>query len=166
MIAPAIQAPGACTEHDRAIIDATPMSVPAAMIPVVVMDIDVVVVPIITPVIVVPIPTPISIPVVPIVIPVIVPVVIPTGTVHVDVVPVVIDVDVVANVVTDVVTNVVVIPTTNNRAIWFDVDARTGAIDTAQIGTIDGFGGNARWSFARQRTSDGTISRLTWSSSW
>lgn len=162
MIAPAIQAPGACTEHDRAIIDATPMSVPAAMIPVVVMDIDVVVVPIITPVIVVPIPTPISIPVVPIVIPVIVPVVIPTGTVHVDVVPVVIDVDVVANVVTDVV----VIPTTNNRAIWFDVDARTGAIDTAQIGTIDGFGGNARWSFARQRTSDGTISRLTWSSSW
>lgn len=166
MITPAIQAPGACTEHDRAIIDATPMSVPAAMIPVVVMDIDVVVVPIITPVIVVPIPTPISIPVVPIVIPVIVPVVIPTGTVHVDVVPVVIDVDVVANVVTDVVTNVVVIPTTNNRAIWFDVDARTGAIDTAQIGTIDGFGGNARWSFARQRTSDGTISRLTWSSSW
>lgn len=166
MIAPAIQAPGACTEHDRAIIDATPMSVPAAMIPVVVMDIDVVVVPIITPVIVVPIPTPISIPVVPIVIPVIVPVVIPTGTVHVDVVPVVIDVDVVANVVTDVVTNVVVIPTTNNRAIWFDVDARTGAIDTAQIGTIDGFGGNARWSFARQRTSDGTIYRLTWSSSW
>ena len=166
MIAPAIQAPGACTEHDRAIIDATPMSVPAAMIPVVVMDIDVVVVPIITPVIVVPIPTPISIPVVPIivpiVIPVIVPVVIPTGTVHVDVVPVVIDVDVVANVVTDVV----VIATTNNWAIWFDVDARTGAIDTAQIGTIDGFGGNARWSFARQRTSDGTISRLTWSSSW
>lgn len=166
MIAPAIQAPGACTEHDRAIIDATPMSVPAAMIPVVVMDIDVVVVPIITPVIVVPIPTPISIPVVPIivpiVIPVIVPVVIPTGTVHVDVVPVVIDVDVVANVVTDVV----VIATTNNWAIWFDVDTRTGAIDTAQIGTIDGFGGNARWSFARQRTSDGTISRLTWSSSW
>lgn len=162
MIAPAIQAPGACTEHDRAIIDATPMSVPAAMIPVVVMDIDVVVVPIVTPVIVVPIPTPISIPVVPIVIPVIVPVVIPTGTVHVDVVPVVIDVDVVANVVTDVV----VIATTNNWAIWFDVDARTGAIDTAQIGTIDGFGGNAWWSFARQRSSDGTISRLTWSSSW
>lgn len=138
------------------------MSMPAAMIPVVVMDIDVVVVPIITPVIVVPVPTPISIPVVPIVI----PVVIPTGTVHVDVVPVVIDVDVVANVVTDVVTDVVVIPTTNNRAIWFDVDARTGAIDTAQIRTIDGFGGNARWSFARQRSSDGTISRLTGSSSW
>lgn len=116
LISPAIQSPYRCSIDGRAIIGPSPIPMPAAMVPALVMIVDVVAVPVVTPLIIAPVPIPAVVPVVvvpviiPAVVPISVPVIIPAGTIDVNIIKVIV-------VYINIIADIVVISPANDWAI-------------------------------------------------